>query len=119
MERTRAIRGAPPPTALPLPAPRRPLPSPSASATIPIYPPTPEEPPVSRAVRICLVLLLAAPALAQQTQERNLFDGKSLDGWVVEGQKTYKDGDKDRPVWEAKGGLISCVTDKGGFGFLR
>lgn len=69
--------------------------------------------------RACLLIpLLTAFAYADDA-ERSLYDGKSLSGWVVEGQKTYKDGDKEKPVWEAKDGMISCVTDRGGFGFLR
>jgi uncharacterized protein YlaI len=68
---------------------------------------------------LVLVPLLGAVCLAADGPERELFDGKSLSGWVVEGGKTYKDGDKERSVWEAKGGMISCMTDRGGFGFLR
>jgi hypothetical protein len=75
---------------------------------------------VSRPLRICLLIpLFAALGLAADAPEHALFDGKSLTGWVVEGQKTYKDGDKDKPVWQARDGMISCVTDKGGYGFLR
>jgi hypothetical protein len=75
---------------------------------------------VPNALRCCLLIpLLVALAHAEEPAERSLFDGKTLDGWVVEGQKTYKDGDKDKPVWQAKDGMISVVTDKGGYGFLR
>src|SRR5207244_2458273 len=81
---------------------------------------TRRRPAVRYALRCCLLLPFLAPlALADEAPERALFDGKTLNGWVVEGQKTYKDGDKEKPVWEAKDGMISCVTDKGGYGFLR
>jgi hypothetical protein len=50
---------------------------------------------------------------------RALFNGKDLDGWVVEGQREFKEGEKTVPVWVARDGLISCMTTRGGFGFLR
>jgi hypothetical protein len=62
------------------------------------------------------LLLVAAVAAAD---DRPLFDGKSLDGWVVEGARTYKDGDRDAPIWVTRDGMISCMVPKGGFGFLR
>jgi hypothetical protein len=75
---------------------------------------------VPTALRSCLLIpLLAAPCFAADAPEQALFDGKSLSGWVVEGQKTFKDGDKERPVWQVKDGLLSVVTDRGGYGFLR
>jgi hypothetical protein len=66
-----------------------------------------------------LIPLLGALCFAAEAPEHALFDGKSLSGWVVEGQKTYKDGDKERPVWQVKDSLLSVVTEKGGYGFLR
>lgn len=47
-----------------------------------------------------------------------IFDGKSLKGWVVEGARTYKDGDKAAPVWVVRDGLLKCLA-RGGGGFLR
>jgi hypothetical protein len=46
-----------------------------------------------------------------------LFNGKNLDGWVVEGTKTYKDGESEKPIWTVEDGLIQCAGK--GFGFLR
>jgi hypothetical protein len=46
-----------------------------------------------------------------------LFNGKDLDGWIAEGAKEYKAGDKVIPVWTVKDGLLNC--DGKGFGFLR
>lgn len=70
-------------------------------------------------LRPCLLvlLLLAGGAAAE---DRPLFDGKSLDGWVVEGARTFKGADgKDAPVWVVRDKMISCMAEKGGFGFLR
>lgn len=48
---------------------------------------------------------------------RDIFDGKSLDGWVVEGTKTLKVDDKEQPVWTVDDGMVHCAGK--GFGFLR
>lgn len=46
------------------------------------------------------------------------FDGKTLDGWVAEGDLIIKSGpNKGQPVWSVKDGAIRC--DGSGFGFLR
>jgi hypothetical protein len=63
---------------------------------------------------LALLLLLAADPPA-----RELFNGKDLDGWVVEGAREYKDGGKTLPVWVARDGMVSCMVPRGGFGFLR
>src|SRR5262245_38402471 len=63
---------------------------------------------------LCLSLLCGAgPAAATE-----IFDGKSLKGWVVEGAKELKDGEKTVPVWVAKDKVLSCRATRGG-GFLR
>jgi hypothetical protein len=66
-------------------------------------------------------LRLAAPALLLTMSSaswagelRDLFDGKSLDGWVVEGPAKDKTG---RIMWSVADGRIACLGD--GFGFLR
>lgn len=46
-----------------------------------------------------------------------IFNGENLDGWVVEGTSTFKDGDVEKPVWTVQDGLIHCAGK--GFGFLR
>jgi hypothetical protein len=68
----------------------------------------------------CLLLLAClslAPLAAQEPERITLFDGKDLDGWVAEGVKEFKDGDRLKPVWSVKDGNIFC--DGKGFGFLR
>ncbi len=47
----------------------------------------------------------------------DLFNGRDLTGWVVEGTKDLPDGS---PVWSVKDGLLLCGEGNGkGFGFLR
>lgn len=57
-----------------------------------------------------LSILLAAPG----DGFRELFNGKDLTGWVVEGTQMDKEG---KPIWSVEDGTIRC-TSKGG-GFLR
>jgi hypothetical protein len=67
-------------------------------------------------------LLLAAlhQARAVENDYRDLFNGKDLDGWVVEGDKEYKDGDATKPVWVAHDGMVSCmVNNRTTYGWLR
>jgi hypothetical protein len=59
------------------------------------------------------LLLTAAPTVAAD-DFRDLFDGKTLDGWVVEGPVEDRDG---HPMWSVEGGWIVCLGR--GFGFLR
>jgi len=47
---------------------------------------------------------------------RDLFNGKDLDGWVVEGAQKLPDG---RPVWRVEEGKIVCTAGKNAYGFLR
>lgn len=65
-----------------------------------------------------LIAWIPAPtALGAEQGFEDLFDGRSLDGWVAEsdaGSATHPDG---RPVWRADSGEIVC--DGLGFGFLR
>jgi hypothetical protein len=70
---------------------------------------------------VVLLVLPLAPVLPAEGAEegRALFNGKDLDGWVVEGAKDYKDGDKVKPVWVARDGMISCTVNRGSYGFLR
>ena len=65
-----------------------------------------------------LLSLSAAPAA--DADYRDLFNGKDLDGWVVEGNKEYKDGDETKPIWVAHDGLVSCTANtRKTYGFLR
>jgi len=62
-----------------------------------------------------LAAFLAASARAEETRE--LFDGKDLDGWVVE-QRPYRDkSGKSAPNWSVRDGLLTCEGKT--FGFLR
>jgi hypothetical protein len=61
-----------------------------------------------------LALLLTLASAAGADEFRDLFDGKSLDGWVVEGPATDKTG---RNIWSVSDGRIACLGE--GFGFLR
>src|SRR4051794_28163438 len=72
-----------------------------------------------RAPLVLVPLFLAVGLRAEEPRARDLFNGKDLDGWVVEGPKTFKDGDKEKPVWVARDGMISCMVTRGSFGFLR
>ena len=65
-----------------------------------------------RLAPLALLLPLASATLADDF--RDLFDGKSLDGWVVEGPGADQAG---RPMWSVEDGRIVCLGK--GFGFLR
>jgi hypothetical protein len=65
----------------------------------------------------CVVSLTSLMALAPAVRAgefRDLFDGKSLSGWVVEGAAKDKTG---QMMWSASDGRIKCRG--AGFGFLR
>jgi len=69
---------------------------------------------------LLLSFLTALTAAAEPPKTIDLFNGKDLTGWVVEGPRTFKDADnKERPVWVARDKMISCMVTKGSFGFLR
>jgi hypothetical protein len=68
--------------------------------------------PYFRVAPLALLLILAPAASADDF--RDLFDGKSLDGWVVEGPAQDKTG---RMMWSVEDGRIACLGE--GFGFLR
>jgi hypothetical protein len=58
--------------------------------------------------------LLGTICAAGAGEYRDLFNGKDLDGWVVEGPKENKQGLAN---WTVKDGTIICRG--AGFGFLR
>jgi len=73
--------------------------------------------------RIAVVLWLGACAsLLARAQEppagewMDLFNGKNLDGWVVEGAQKGADG---QPIWRVENGLLVCDAGRNGYGFLR
>jgi hypothetical protein len=61
-----------------------------------------------------LVLHLTLVSAARAEEFQDLFDRKSLDGWVVEGAAKDKTG---RMMWSITDGRIACLGE--GFGFLR
>jgi hypothetical protein len=61
-------------------------------------------------VFLCLATCAAAPA----EDFRDLFNGKNLDDWVVDGPKTDKEGND---LWSVKEGRIVCLGKR--YGFLR
>jgi 3-keto-disaccharide hydrolase len=81
---------------------------------------------LGRLVVATVVLLGTLPAtVAQEVEDAakresveepagELFNGKDLSGWVVEGTAA---GDDGKPVWTAQDGMIVCAGR--GFGFLR
>ena len=64
--------------------------------------------------RLGLLLFLAPTPIVAAAEFRDLFDGKSLDGWVVEGPAANRAG---KPMWSVEDGRIVCLGE--GFGFLR
>jgi hypothetical protein len=68
--------------------------------------------PIVRLAWLALLLTLAGDVRADEF--RDLFDGKSLDGWVPEGPVKDKAG---RTMWSVSEGRIACLGE--GFGFLR
>lgn len=58
--------------------------------------------------------LLVLATVASADDYRALFNGKDLDGWVVEGPREDKQGN---PNWSVQDGIIVCKGN--GFGFLR
>ena len=69
------------------------------------------------AVSILLVAAAALPGRAAEEGFEELFDGRSLDGWVAESHADSEIHPDGRPVWSVQDGAIDC--DGLGFGFLR
>jgi hypothetical protein len=61
-----------------------------------------------------LALLLTLAPATSADDVHDLFDGKSLDGWVVDGPTKGKTG---RMMWSVEDGRIVCLGEA--FGFLR
>ncbi len=59
----------------------------------------------------------AKDAAAPDSSYREIFNGRDLSGWVVEGTGRRNVGEKQQPVWTVEDGMIRCGG--GGFGFLR
>src|SRR5438067_2194332 len=59
-------------------------------------------------------LLAAGPS----EESIELFNGKDLSGWIVEGPREYKDQDGQvQPMWKMQDGILTCAGKA--FGFLR
>lgn len=66
---------------------------------------------------IAAILILGMSVAADDKPSfRELFNGKDLDGWVVEGASKLPDG---TPVWRVEDGKIVCRAGKNAYGFLR
>lgn len=66
-----------------------------------------------------VLALIAGPACAEDCWV-DLFNGKDLTGWVIDGPTEYKDktdGNKVKPLWTVVDGVIRSSGN--GFGFLR
>jgi len=64
--------------------------------------------------------VLAAPAESESGESDGairMFNGKNLDGWVIEGKKAYEEGGTEKPIWTVKDGVIHCAGR--GYGWLR
>ena len=74
--------------------------------------------PVRLAV-LAAFLVLGLPAVVRAAEEgfEDLFNGRDLDGWVIESHADSEVHPDGRPVWSVKNGEIEC--DGLGFGFLR
>lgn len=59
------------------------------------------------------LIVLASCGAARADDYRDLFNGKDLEGWAIEGPKDRA----GEPIWSVRDGMIVC-TGKG-FGFLR
>jgi hypothetical protein len=72
---------------------------------------------------LCLCLVLGMGTLARSADDadwKDLFNGKDLTGFVIDGPKEAKDkkdGNKLKPLWTVRDGVIHCTGDA--FGFLR
>jgi Domain of Unknown Function (DUF1080) len=73
------------------------------------------------AIVVAFVLFSLRPAFAADKDGwTDLFNGKDLTGWVIDGPTEYKDkadGNKPKPLWTVQDGMIR--TTGVAFGFLR
>lgn len=69
------------------------------------------------AVVFVTLLAVALPGRAAEEGFEDLFDGRTLDGWVAESHADSEIHPDGRPVWSVRDGEIVC--DGVGFGFLR
>lgn len=63
------------------------------------------------------ICLLSATLTCAADGFVDIFNGKDLKGWVVEGGKSSRQGDREVPVWAVKKGLLTATGAK--YGWLR
>ena len=74
--------------------------------------------PVLRVSILLFVVAKITPSLAAAPDGwTELFNGRDLTGWVIEGTKENRKSGEAKPVWSVANGLIHC--EGSGFGFLR
>lgn len=61
--------------------------------------------------------LLSAAACGNVPDPMELFNGRDLAGWTIEGPREYRDGERVKPLWSVQNGLLVC--DGKEYGFLR
>ena len=68
-----------------------------------------------------LCFFLVTPILLAQTNDAiELFNGKDLSGWVIEGPTEFDNKGNKEPIWVADNGMITCrVNNRKSYGFLR
>ena len=68
-----------------------------------------------------LCLFMFTPILLAQTNDAiELFNGKDLSGWVIEGPTEFDNKGNKEPIWVADNGMITCrVNNRKSYGFLR
>jgi hypothetical protein len=73
---------------------------------------------------VFVVLSSSSSTVSQERADKStpadwieLFNGRDLTGWVIEGTKENNKSGEAKPVWSVQDGLIHC--EGSGFGFLR
>jgi Domain of Unknown Function (DUF1080) len=76
---------------------------------------------LGRLVAVSLTLIVVGSGRAADTDGwTELFNGKDLSGWVIDGPTEFKDkadGNKPKPLWTVQDGVIRATG--AAFGFLR
>jgi len=71
-------------------------------------------------LRILCFFLFTPILLAQTSSDIELFNGKDLSGWVIEGPSEFDNKGNKEPIWVADNGMITCrVNNRKSYGFLR
>jgi len=71
-------------------------------------------------LRILCFFLFTPILLAETNDAIELFNGKDLSGWVIEGPSEFENKGNKEPIWVAENGMITCrVNNRKSYGFLR